>query len=270
MTEILSPVNDLLQLHNNERVILSLIDKHTTPLELARNSKIPRPTIYLTLEKLKARGLIKRKKEHHKIFWIKVPDKELQYNLQELQKNLISEETGEEKILLEEKTQIIIHRGKDSIIRAFENILTQSTKERLIIIQGDDSGKAWDKNFGLENINRFNNIIKEQGIITELITSKKCFTDQVTQFGLDWAKTYEGRSTRVQNIYSKYLSYSSQVFIFKNQVFLISMIDKVFIEINNEQISKLLVSFSRFIQDHSEIFDVNMLLREQLNKKNVV
>ncbi|MEI7480476.1 MAG: hypothetical protein WCJ59_02505, partial [bacterium] len=153
-----------------------------------------------------------------------------------------------------------------SIIRAFENILTQYTKERLIILQGDDSGKAWDKNFGLENINRFNSIIKEQGIITELITSKKCFTDQVTQFGVEWAKSYEGRSARVQNIDSQYLNYSSQVFIFKDQVFLISMADKVFIEIKNEQISKILVSVAHYIQDHSEVFDVNTLLRNLISK----
>ncbi|MEI7480286.1 MAG: helix-turn-helix domain-containing protein [bacterium] len=97
MTETLDTINNLLLLNSNERVILPLLDKYATPLELARHTKIPRPTIYLTLEKLKARGLIKRKKENNKLFWTKVSDKELQYSIQNLQKTLIQEETGEEK-----------------------------------------------------------------------------------------------------------------------------------------------------------------------------
>lgn len=53
----------------NERLILEAIQKHNTPLALSTTTKIPRPTVYTTLEKLEVRNLVHNIKVGKKRKW---------------------------------------------------------------------------------------------------------------------------------------------------------------------------------------------------------
>jgi len=90
--------------------------------------------------------------------------------------------------------------------------------------------------------------------------------EQINLFGDNWVRGFEGRTAIFNKIPNKYLQYSSQLFIFEDQVYLVSMQEGVFIEIKNSEIAKLILSMVRFIQDHSEILDGNAFLREVIKE----
>jgi sugar-specific transcriptional regulator TrmB len=257
----------LLGLNSNEETILSLIDNYGTPVELSKHCSIPRPTIYLTLDSLRKRGLVMRLRYKDKIQWRKSSDDYIGAQLQKVRNNLIrSSSKSQTNISISNNIQLSIHKGPKQIAKLLGNMVRNYPNERLIIISGNQVVDSWSKVLGLEKINAFNREIKELGVITEIVTSKKWFEEQTKQFGIEWAKNYEGRTTRVQNIDNKYLDYASQIFIIKNKVYLVSMPDEVFIEVKNAEIVKMLVSLTRFIQDNSSVFDSNALLRGLIEK----
>jgi sugar-specific transcriptional regulator TrmB len=269
MKETSNSLTKLLQLNQNERIILELVDRNDTPVTLAKRCQIPRPTIYLTLNKLTERGLILHHKIGKKISWSKNSSENINKLLDEARFCLTEElSKTQERIFISDKMQILIHKGKDQIFKLLSSIITRYPKERLIVISGDLVIDSWNKVLGVDKINALNRQEKEAGMTSELIASVDSFKNQAQTFGIEWAKGFEGRSIRVQNIEAKYLDYASQIFIVKDQAYLVSMDDEVFIEIRNDEIIKLILSLAKFIQDHSEVFDPNALLRELIEKEN--
>ena len=261
-------LGSLLQLSENEQVILDLMDKHSTPVALAKHCSIPRPTVYITLDKLHDRGLVLRHKYANKVHWRKNSEENIENLINETKQYLLKNSGSQGKISISNNIQISIHKGQKQISKLLLDMIQRFPEDRMIMISGSLVADSWNRVLGLEKINSFNRAVKEVGMITELVTSKKWFIEQANLFGVEWAKDFEGRSTRVQNIDNKYLDYSSQIFILKNRVYLFSMEDEVIIEIKNAEIVKLLVSLTRFIQDHSEVFDTNALLREFIAQKS--
>jgi sugar-specific transcriptional regulator TrmB len=263
--------NALLQLSDNEQEILDLLEKSSTPLELSRQCTIPRPTIYITLEKLQKRGLAIKMKREGKYYWEKHSEHQVESAISGLQQKLLNKYTRHvKKTVIEDKAEVIIYKGEKAIFNLFSELIEKHAGERMITIQGDHSGDAWEKVFSMKNINAVNKKIKDKKMITELITSKRWFEKQRHQFGIEWAKDFEGRAMRVQNIDHEYLDTSGQIFIFKDHIFLVSMSEEVFIEIKNPHIAKLLVLLSRFIQDHSNSIDANALLRELITNSKTI
>lgn len=261
--------NALLQLSTNEQRILSLLDKSQTPLQLSKQCAIPRPTIYITLEKLRERGLATRVKRGGKFYWEKLTDEQVESAIYELRQKLLNSHNIKhvKRTVINDVAEVAMYKGEKAIVSLFSELIEKHAGERMIIIQGDRSGDAWGKVFSKKNINAVNKKIKDKGMITELITSKEWFEKQRQQFGVEWAKEYEGRAMRVQNIGPHYLDASGQLFIVNDRIFLVSMSEEVFIEIKNPHIAKLLVLLSRFIQDHSNYIDANALLRELIGNK---
>lgn len=263
---------DLLQLSRNEQIILNLLDnEHSTPVSLSKDCKIPRPTIYTILTKLGSRGLIIKKKESNKIFWQKRTSEEIEKAVFHLKNSLIPNTIAkQEKITITDSSQVIVHRGQKAILRLFSDLVDKHAGEKMIALQGNNSAHEWSKIFPVEDINIINRKIKKNMVITELITSREWFESQTKLFGVDWAKNFEGRTVRMQNIEDKYLNYSTQIFIFGKKVFIDSMVDEVFIEITNPEIAKLLISIANFVQDHSNVLDANELLRKLISKNTKI
>ncbi len=132
-------------------------------------------------------------------------------------------------------------------------------------IQGDFAGDAWKGTFKVEDINYINTQVTKEGLLTEIITSKDWFKRQVAIFGKSWAENFLGRAAQVHFINGKYLDYESQIFVFENQLYLVSMKEEIFIEVRNQEISKCIISLLRFIEDNSPSVDVNKVLREIAN-----
>ncbi len=263
-----STVAHLLQLSRKELEILGILEENDTPASLAKKCSIPRPTIYLILNKLTRRGLLVKHRIRNKPQWKKNTQENIEKLAHQLSTSLSDTQlSGNKKIRINDESEVVVHRGEKDIFELFSRLIDEHSGERMISIQGDKSGQSWDKIFSVNNINKINQKIKDQKMIREIISSPEWFLSQTKLFGIEWAKHFAGTSIRVQNMESKYLDTGAQIFVFKNSVYLVSMSDGVFIEIKNLQISKLLVLLTRFVQDHSQVMDANLLLRSIIEKK---
>ncbi|MES2470775.1 MAG: helix-turn-helix domain-containing protein [Patescibacteria group bacterium] len=260
--------NDLLLLTPNEIEVLHYLQgqKASTPVTLAQASGIPRPTVYITLDKLQKRGLVESRKVGRKKTWIKISTEKLLKDIERLKSTLIADDADYRHINLTENTDLAIYQGEKTIIKLFYKLIEKHGKSRLMGIQGDYAGDAWKDTFSVEAINAVNAKIKKVGLITEIITSKDWFERQIKTFGRSWAENFGGRAALVHFIDKKYLDYESQIFIFENQLYLVSMKEKLFIEIKNQQIAKLIISLLKFVEDHSPSVDINKQLESLLSK----
>ena len=260
---------DLLLLSKNEVQILSLFElelKHT-PVTLARLCTIPRPTIYLVLESLKKRGLVYSIKNGNKKYWHKSNEDVLDEQLSKIKNKVSKNKLDYRKMKISAETDLTLFRGQENIIKLFTKLIDGHGGNRLITIQGDHVGDAWKKSFDSKEINRVNKKIIEKNMLTEMITSKKYFENQIRIFGQSWAENFTGRAAQIHFLDSKYLNYESQIFIFGHKIYLVSMSESLFIEIKNKQIAKLLISLIKFVEEHTPTVDINKLLREMINKK---
>ena len=72
-----------------ERVLLALLDGFHTVLDIARNAKVSRPTVYHILKTLKKRELVVSKVHNGKKGWYMTPERDLSETLYSLKKKLL-------------------------------------------------------------------------------------------------------------------------------------------------------------------------------------
>ncbi len=258
----------VLRLSKKETKILDLFqaNQDETPVTLAKKCSIPRPTIYLILEKLEERGLIYSLKYEKRKLWRMTSNESLSESMSKLKSGLIADNKAYEKLNITDNTDITIYKGEEVIAHLLSRIIDKNSGNRLLGIQGDKVGDAWKDTFSLKNINALNKKITDQKLITEMISSEEFFKQQIKLFGKTWAENFMGRATQMHFIDNRYLDYESQIFLFEDQLFLVSMRESLFIEVKNKHISKLIISLLKFVEDHSSLVDVNKLLREMTNQ----
>ena len=180
----------LLDLSPNELAVLDLLPLYRTPLLLAKQSGIPRPTIYVTIEKLHGRGLIQRKKLNNKFFWELSPIEDIEFNISKLRSNVSDKPpiTKGKEIAVTKDNRIRILNGKEAMIDIFMSAIKDHKGERLRAIQGENIGNSWDKVLGSATINRINKAIKDNDLITEIITTKRWLELGTKVSGVEWAR----------------------------------------------------------------------------------
>ncbi len=257
----------LLLLSKNETEILELVKEkgQATPLSLAKSCKIPRPTIYITLDKLKDRGLIRSRKLDRKKIWELTKTTEMREHIEDLKNVLTGDKRTYDKIQVTEDTDLTIHRGADAILNLFKKFAGDHNGKRLMGMSGNLSADAWKDTIPLSDINTINSKIKEQGLLTEMISSEGWFKQQARMFGKNWVENFIGRATQVHFIDNTYLDYSSQIFVFGSELYLVSMRERLFIEVKNKQIAALIISLLKFVEDKSKSVDINQILKGMIS-----
>ena len=262
--------NKLLLLTDNEIQLLQLLKNSlgSTPASLAKQCSIPRPTIYITLDKLEERGLVQSRRIGKRKIWEIVSEDALQSQLEQLRHLLIPSRGEYQQVNVSSNTDLAIYRGEKTILKLFTSFVEKHSGSRLLGVQGDFAGDAWKNTIKTEDINTINAKIKKNKLITEFITSKKWFQRQIGLFGKSWAENFMGRAAQIHFVDHKYLDYESQIFLFENKLYLVSMRDKLFIEVKNQHISKLIISLIKFIEDHSKSVDINEMLKKMTDENN--
>lgn len=246
----------------NERLILGAIQKYSTPLELSVATKIPRPTVYITLEKLEIRNLIHTLRVGKKRKWflntgIEVDD--------------LMGTKGEKLTTSTNNTNsstpgVQIYTEKKDIFKVLDRISSPS-RTRLQILSGDNILKDYDTAVGKDKIIEFNEKIKASNIIVEAICTKFVFDTQMAHFGEDWTESYMGRSTEVHTIDKKYLDHNRQIFIYNNRVYFFMLDRPAILEVSDVNLVKAFMSLFEFIKDYSPNFDMNGYMRERIQTK---
>ena len=244
-----------------QKVLIALQEGNDTPVKLSKATDVSRTAVYAILQNLKKRGIVVSHIRNGKKTFALADEREIEETLYATKRTLLKIPEGREEVHGLSDSTVIIHRGKDSIRKVLGDMLLAHKNERFYGLAGDNAGIHWNKTFSLQETNRFNRALKSNNIIAETILEDGLLERQTRELGVSWARDFEGRTTRVNVLDSEYFGYASQVFIFKQSIYLMALGEELVIEIRNSEIQKMLLTFIKFMQDNSRVIDANELLR---------
>lgn len=249
-----------------EKVLLGLQNGLNTPVLLSRETRISRPAVYAILLNLKERGLAASRTTDGKKHWQMSTEQEIEEALYAAKRVLLKIPAGREELRGLSDATVVVHRGKEAIRSVMLNLFSEKKNERFFWgFQGDTSTIGWNKTFSVAETNKINRYIKNNRIITEAILPEGWFEDQTKKLGVEWAKDFEGRTTRVNVLNPKYFKHGGQCWIFKDSVYLFALNEELIIEIRNSEIQRMILSIFEFMQENSATIDANVLLRRLIN-----
>jgi DNA-binding MarR family transcriptional regulator len=251
-----------------ERVLLALQNRpHQSVLELAPAAKVSRPSVYDILKKLKRRGLVKSNIVNGRRRFSLESPRSLSDTLYRLKKDLLGFADGREEMEGVTDGLVVVYRGKEAVRQKIFEIFSSHSNERFLGYQGfDDSISSWFSIFSPEEISDINRLIKQRRLITEAVLPDGWLRSMFDQYGLAWAKDYEGRTAATSYISSEYFDNQCQLFAFKDAIYLIALKDQMIIELRHSDIQKMILTFYRFMRDHGRSVDLNGELRNLIDK----
>ena len=252
--------------------------KHT-PLSISAGTKIVRPTVYITLDTLKGRGLINRYTLDGKKYWKVNNDSEIIELLQNSKKFLLSTPSGSESYAGSKSREgsknndvlesiVKVYRGKEEIKNLINHLFTNHKHERWQAIQGNRVSAGWYQIFGLDGINHVNELIKKNQMITDGIMPHRWYKEEFDKYGISWAEGFMGRMAATSEIDQKYFDHDGQIFLFEDSAYLLALNEELVIEIKNSQIKSILKEMVHYITDNADKVDVNKELRRLIDKTN--
>lgn len=258
---------EILELSKKERKVLAVLKKEkSTPLEISRNTKVTRPSVYVILEKFKKRGLITTKIVQGKKYWLLESPRNIEEALYATKKYLldISEET--EEVHGRSESNITIYKKDQDIQKLITDLIHEARNTHIYGLQGSNEEIGWSKIFSVENTNAINRLVKENKVIVEGVMPTGWFEQHAKQWGESWVEDFSGRMTIAHEIDKKYFKHGGQLFATKKAVYLFSLNESLAVEIRNSEIQKMVVAMFEYMQTHAKKVDPNEILRKILEK----
>ncbi|MES2953304.1 MAG: helix-turn-helix domain-containing protein [Patescibacteria group bacterium] len=256
----------ILGLSPNEQLVLEALSLAKTPLLLSEKTRIPRPTIYLTLASLSKRGLVHRRIAHRKHYWERISDDETSLLLDSAEKALKVGEEERIRIASVENRTIILHKGSKAIKTFITSLLSSHKDERIFGLQSTEVGDSYERIFGKGGIDTLNDLIKKNRIILDSVLPNDYFSKMFARFGAEWASHFEGRSTSVRVIDAEYLNHAVDMLVFKSTAVFIIHHEELALEIKSPELVRLISSLLAFLKDHAKTTDANATLRTLMEK----
>lgn len=228
----------------NERSILRSLRINNTPLKISKSTGIPRPTVYFTLERLELRGLVKRIQNKKKINWI-LTNK----NVEE-----VSDQPTEYK-------KIKIYDTPELIVDFLHKFITKNT-QRFKFFNGDHNVPYWNKYIDTPEIVKLNNSIRDNNLVSEVISSDLFLKENERILGKEWTESFVDKPTEYHLLNQKYTNFNSQILLRGEKIFLINMSKPIVIEIDDSEIHKCISSMFEFIKDHTKKLNLNEVVNK--------
>lgn len=225
-----------------EKQILKALRFFNTPLSISKNTLIPRSTVYFLLGKLKSRGLVIQDKKDAKVVW------KLRDSSSTLDESL-------EKIIKQD-TSIQIYDSKEAVEDFLESFVT-SKNTKFNALNGDHNIEGWNRNIGIKRITEFNNLINQNKIISDIISSDYFIKQNKEVLGEDWALSYKNKPTEYHLLNHKYTNYKTQILLHNQKIYIINMDKPLVIEITDTDIFDCFSSLFQFIKDNTKSITLN-------------
>lgn len=250
------------------RVIESLLKGTVSPTEIAKEANISRVGVYKIITSLKERGIVKQSKKNHRKHFEIVDKKNLLSSLQKTEKFLSTRKGKEdpEQTVYGSTGDVSIFVGKKGLEKVFESIFTEYNHQEFFTLQTKKGDMAWLTMFTAEEVKKYSELASKSKLIHRNILEKGIMKLSFEVYGLDWAKSYVGRTASVNEIDPKYADFSSQIWISPSTCYLVSLEEKVAIVIKSKIIVKMMRSIFRLIHDTSHKIDMNEELRKLMNQ----
>jgi hypothetical protein len=228
-----------------EKSILEALRISNNPLQIHKETGIPRSTIYFVLEKLKTRGLVKEETIGKKPVWIL--------------KNNLKSEINEDSEMSNEN--IKIYNTPKSIIDFLYRFTNQDIS-RFQFLNGDHNPKYWGKYVKKSDGVKLNNLIRDNKLVSDVISSNIFIKNNEDVLGKEWTEAFADKPTEYHILDSKYTNFSSQIILQSNKVFIMDMKKPVLYEILDADIYKCFNSIFEFIKDHSRKMNINDAIKQ--------
>gem|GEM_PF-5634233 len=248
-----------------EEGVFESLGSHSTPLEIARDSKISRPTVYNVLLCLKKRGLAYSKVIEGKRIWHRTNKDEILKLLDSAKNTLILEQEKHLYLLPKQDQPLTVHIGESAIAHLLRHVFESHTGERILSIQSTNVAQSYKNIFGIKGVNELNTVIKENKIIVDAILPNTYFASMFRVWGVSWAKQFEGRSTSVHTIDEKHIDNATDFLLFRDTLILIVHNEKLAYEIKSPELIQFFTPLFTFIKENSMKIDANAELRKLMN-----
>ena len=256
---------------NEQKVFKSIARGKDTPLLVSQHTKISRATVYITMKSLEKRGLLENSGDAGRKMWNVVSKKDIATRIMYAKQYLLGctaslhHDFLYDDVEVENEHEVLFFKGKDALMTLLHEVFKTHVSEKYYALQGSRSIQGWSKIFSMEEINDINFHIKKNDIIVHSIVEKGIFEQAYAALGIDWARELGERTASVNEVDKKYLDFPSEIWIFKNSMYLIDFDSVMVIEIKNKGLVKMLRSVFDFFKDHSEKIDINSIVRHHIS-----
>ena len=192
----------ILGLTNVEQKVFDTLsfEKSLSVTTLGEQAAVPRTSALSALERLSERGLVRKVSTGKKTLWKKTNPEKLRRSVTSLLTGLKIEEQLEQfekevAVRVSAQSEFIVLHGAENLLRFQEQNIKKNTGERAFLIQGSLTGETVAKRGLTSEFARLNSLIKEAGIITELLVSDSTLARYKKRMEQDdaWRKSMKSR-----------------------------------------------------------------------------
>ena len=243
-------------------VLLQIKAGRVTPVQIAKHINLSRPAIYAILRNLQTQGLVTETYDGDTKVWTVAHISQINSLFEAAKEGLFGSSTENAVKYLDNGLQVNVYRGKETIGELMKEIFTSHRGQKCIGIQGVNVYPGWKSLLGVEFVNKLNKAIKKNKMINQAIVPRGHFDEVVKVMGVEWARHFEGRPYRANEIDPKYFKHKGEMFFFKDSVYLVSMSENLVIEIKHSHIHQMLYGLIEYVQENSPVVDGNERLRQ--------
>ena len=233
----------------------------TAPSIIAKKTDIKRPTVYITLENLKKRGIVSHKKKKNALYYSAINPKVLLEDQNRRVKNL--EKTIPKLLTLKDRynisPQISIFEGEEGVIHVMEDSLT-STDE---ILCWSSAGRALKEDYFKEYHSQY---VKKKNKKNIFIRGLFLYEKK----GLQFKKLSEKEKREIYLIPKEKFNFENEINIYNDKLSIISYKDKMGVIIQNAAIADTQRSIFNFAFEYAKMLEKDILTDEDrayLNNK---
>lgn len=207
-------------------ILLSLYSlKKATVAALARNSELPRTTIYAALAKLLDKQMVVRAQIGKREVWEAIAPKRLLTVKQEqvAQLKSIIPELEQLATLPEvvEKSTVVQYKGARGLQRVYDMILELGKGERVFGFEGGRSSEKKMDILPVEYSRAWQSSVKRKGIILEIAVSDKLL-DIITKAAPEMLEAAHGRASITYVLPDEAMNFDSDILVFGHHVAIVT------------------------------------------------
>lgn len=259
---------EVLDLTDAESKILWALIEHGTMSvsKTARLSQVARTTVDSALQRLQERRLVRRvRSKGHVSLWKAVRSDKAKRELLEVANAFDrgSAEVEDKEIvggINAEEVGITVFRGKQQIMRAYEQMLNLAKAERVWFIQGNKSAEGALYGFDKGYVQEFTRSLKKRKIIMEGVNGERV-KELLKKVDKKTQEASFGRAFVASLLPDKYMEFDVDLLIVRNSVMFFDMKNEIVVIVRNKPIVSMLKSINLFLREQGRSFNINEYIK---------
>ena len=264
----------ILGLTTTQTKVLGVLNEEKTLAVIARETGISRTGAGYCLEQLRERGLVFRRKQYRQYLYRAMSAEELSEKLESIALELLGGHGRSKRLNLRTsaESEVIVYRGIEEIIPAYERITSSNKNARLRVIQPNKSWMTLHKKLLPDQLIRVNNALRDHNIILEAILQRDAYAlyEKFLQNNqskiTDIAESFTGRMADYTLVSPNLFDHHAELWMFRQTGLLINWEDEIALEIVNADMIGFLGDFFDIAKASGSKIDHNRVMREMIER----